>query len=364
METWMYGIIGATSVIAVATIVAFLLYSVLLIRTYCVHRLIIKGNLQAKASTFTYYKGRGRIRNLTFNEVKKYSECFSNRVGNGTTNYVYKGILPDGTEVAVKKTKEEVAHSSDVEASFWFQVHLLSRVYHHHLVNLVGICNEKVYQMLVFQYASNGTLYEILHGEEHLSWKQRMRIAVGVASGLAYLHHSCDPPVIHGDLRSCHVFLTEDYAAKVGGLGKVPKAASSEVAVVRRTGGTVDPETVQKGVHSRAGDVYSFGVLLLELITGRLTFCLQDGLPLVDWVSGGGGEEAELVDRRLPAGNVVEAELNAVVELARLCVEREAGKRPSMRQAQEMLHKGLRVGPDACAPCTSPLTLRGLLQIS
>lgn len=161
-------------------------------------------------------------------------------------------------------------------------VQLSTRVYHHHLVNLLGVCTEKNNQMLVFQYAPNGTLYENLHGEEHLSWKQRMRIAAGLASGLAYLHHCCDPPVIHGDFRSCNVFLTEDSAAKIGGLGKVPIAGSSELAVVRKMGGTVDPETVQKGIYSRAGDVYSFGVLLLELVSGKPTFCPEFGM-LVDW---------------------------------------------------------------------------------
>lgn len=358
----MYGIIGASSVIAVAAILVTLVYLVLLVRTCVVRHSIIKRSLTSTASPWTS-KNRHRLIIFTFHQLKKYSECFSNRVGNGTTNYVYKGILPDDTEVAIKQAKEEVAHSADVEGSFCFQVQLLSRIHHHHLVNLVGICNEKNHQMLVFQYAPNGTLYENLHGEEFLSWKQRMRIAVGLASGLAYLHHSCDPPVIHGDFRSCHVFLTEDYAAKIGGLGKVPIVASSELAVVRKKGGTVDPEMVQKGLYSRAGDVYSFGVLLLELISGKLAFSEDLGL-LVDWAAELVEQEAvmEVVEERLKGGAPRE-EVAVVAEVASLCVQREAGSRPSMPFVEQMLEQGLAIAMEAAAPCSSPVTLRGLLNV-
>lgn len=116
METWLFGLIGAASVIAVVIALASLVYLLLLLRICSVRRSIIKSNLQAQ------YNSRDRVCAFTFQDLKKYSEGFSNRVGNGTTNFVYKGILPDGTEVAIKRAKDEVAHSSDVEGSFCFQV--------------------------------------------------------------------------------------------------------------------------------------------------------------------------------------------------------------------------------------------------
>eukprot|EP00249_Psilotum_nudum_P003778 c17269_g1_i1 orf=741-1892(+) len=377
----LFALLGTASV-AVAVVIVLILCTLMI----CLRKHIFKGDrAKCKESRPSKLIGRAGTRVFTFQEMETYSEGFSNRVGEGTTNYVYKGILPDGTEVAIKRTKEAVAHSSDVEGSFYFQVELLSSVNHQHLVNLVGFCQEKKDQMLVFQYAPNGTLYESLHGapeqpgghfqvlcssglssliylgDEHLSWNQRMRIAVGVASGLAYLHHSCDPPVIHGDFRSCHVFLTEDYAAKVGGLGKVPITGSSELALVRKTGASVDPETVHKGVYSRAGDVYSFGILLLELISGRLVFSEESGM-LVEWAAQfmhNRDQMMNLVDPRLSIA--VSTELYSVCDIAFLCIQREALSRPCMKEALEMLVQALGIGTETAAPAGSPVTLKELL---
>ncbi|KAJ7524930.1 hypothetical protein O6H91_17G028400 [Diphasiastrum complanatum] len=327
METWMYGLVGAASVIVAAcTLVA------------------------------------GHVVRFSVQEVEGISEGFSNRIGEGTLNHVFKGTLSDGTEVAIKRIKDEVAHSSDVEASFKFQVDLLSRIHHQHIANLLGFCEEKNYRMLLFQYAPNGTLFENLHGDECLTWKQRMRLVVGAAYGLAYLHHCCNPPVVHGDLRSRNVLLTEDNAAKISGLGKVPITASSELAVVRKLGGYVDPETIHKGVYSRSGDVYSFGVLLLEILSGRLAFNKETGM-LVEWAGyflESRDRMKDLIDPSLK--NVSPLEMYSLCEIARLCIQREASSRPCMRDVLEMLKKTLVISAETAAPVTSPVTLRGLME--
>eukprot|EP01018_Ginkgo_biloba_P033793 Gb_38856 [translate_table: standard] len=356
MDTWVLGLIGACSLIAMALFLLFLIHMSLFVTK---HLLPI---LQPK-STKLKICGRDGRRTYTLKEIQKYSEGFSNKIGEGTTNVVFKGILPDGMEVAIKVPKGDVAHSSDVEARSRFQLELLSRIRHQHLVNLIAYSEDSGCRMLIFQYASNGTLFENLHGYEHLTWKQRMRVVIGVAYGLAYLHHSCDPPVIHGDLRSCNILLTEDYAAKINGIGKVPIIASSELALVRRTGASVDPETVHKGVYSRAGDVYSFGILLLEIVTGRLPFSEQTGM-LVDWAGKflqNKDQIAELIDPTL--NNVIHAELCSVCEVACLCIQRESSSRPVMRDVVDMLVKELKIATETAAPANSPVTLRGLLEV-
>lgn len=358
MDSWLLGLIGAGSLIALALLLLLIVHISIMVAR---HVLSISGSRRTKLKSIP-----GDRKAFTLKELETYSEGFSNKVGGGTTNVVFKGILPDGMEVAIKTPKTDVAHSSDVEARSRFQLDLLSRIRHQHLVNLIGYCEDGGCRMLVFQYASNGTLFENLHvcaGNEHLTWKQRMRIITGIAYGLAYLHHSCDPPVIHGDIRSSNILLTEDYASKISGIGKVPILASSELALVRKTGASVDPETVLKGVYSRAGDVYSFGVLLLEIVTGRLPFSEQTGL-LVEWAAvflGNKEQTMALIDPTL--NNVVHAELYSVCEVARMCIQKESSSRPVMRDVVEMLTKDLKIATEIAAPASSPVTLRGLLEI-
>jgi serine/threonine protein kinase len=355
MDTWLIGFIAATSLISLALLFLFI------IRTSV---LVAKRILSISENRPTKLRSGLRDRKAyTLKEIENYSEGFSNKIGEGITNDVFKGILPDGMEVAIKVPKSDVAHSSDVEARSRFQLELLSRIRHQHLVNLIGYCEDGCCRMLIFQYAPNGTLFEHLHGYEHLTWKQRMRIVIGIAYGLAYLHHSCDPPVIHGDFRSCNILLTEDYAAKINGIGKVPVLASSELALVRRTGASVDPETVHKGVYSRAGDVYSFGILLLEIASGRLPFSEQTGL-LVEWAGKFLQSKEQMVGLIDPTLNKVDhAELCSVCEVARLCIQRDSSSRPVMRDVVEMLTKDLKIATETAAPANSPVTLRGLLEI-
>ncbi|KAJ7535129.1 hypothetical protein O6H91_12G019300 [Diphasiastrum complanatum] len=359
METWIYGLIGAASVIAAALIISVLLQLCVMLKTKICKPILPYYCPKGKESKKCM---RGHVASFSVQEVEEISEGFINHIGEGTSNHVFKGILSDGTEVAIKRIKDEVAHSSDVDASFKFQADLLSRVCHQHLVNLVGFCEEENQRMLLFQYAPNGTLYENLHGDEHLTWKQRIRLVVGAAYGLAYLHQSCNPPVIHGDLRSRNILLTEDNAAKIAGLGKVPIAASSELAVVRKLGGHVDPEMIHKGVYSRAGDVYSFGVLLLEILSGRLAFSEETGM-LVEWARDFLESRDRMEDLTDPSlKNVSPLELYSLCEIARLCIQHEASSRPCMRDILAMLKQTLAISAETAAPVSSPVTLRGLME--
>nr|XP_024396494.1 probable inactive receptor-like protein kinase At3g56050 [Physcomitrium patens]XP_024396503.1 probable inactive receptor-like protein kinase At3g56050 [Physcomitrium patens] len=153
-------------------------------------------------------------------EVEVACEDFSNIIGSSLDNIVYKGTLSNGTEIAATSMRVSVENwSSQKELSFRRKVEALERMKHPYLVNLVGYCSEEepFTRILVFEYASNGTLRDHLHNKEseHLDWATRMRIIMGTAYGLSYMHHELVPPASHLDLDSNSIFLTDDYAAKV-----------------------------------------------------------------------------------------------------------------------------------------------------
>lgn len=156
MEAWLIGLIAATSLIALALLFLFIIRTSVLVAK---HILSISESRPAKLNS-----GLRDRKEYTLKEIEQYSEGFSNKIGEGTTNDVFKGILPDHMEVAIKVPKRDVAHSSDVEARSRFQLELLSRIRHQHLVNLIGYCEDGCCRTLIFQYAANGTLFENLHG--------------------------------------------------------------------------------------------------------------------------------------------------------------------------------------------------------
>ncbi|KAL4199939.1 hypothetical protein AMTRI_Chr03g53820 [Amborella trichopoda] len=351
MDSWMLGLIGAASLLALILLIFLTLHLIL------VTRLFNGRKVSLFDKQFQAHPNDGRLPVYSFKKIHKFSEGFSNKVGVGSTHLVFKGILPDGTEIAIKKPILEAPHNSDVDAWSKSQLELLSCIWHQHLVNLIGSCKNAGYRILVFQYASNGTLHEHLHGHEHLTWKQRMKIIAGVAYGLSFLHHSCDPPISHGNLTSRNILLTEDYAAKIGGLGKMPVLGSSEFVMARKPGAS------EKRLCRRADDVYSFGILVLEIVSGRLAFSEKTGF-LVKWAMDilvSQERSMELLDEAV--GDVVKEEVYVIAEVVRMCLLREAVRRPFMREVAEMLRNGLGITMEMAAPVSSPVSLRGLFDI-
>ncbi|KAJ8440036.1 hypothetical protein Cgig2_020524 [Carnegiea gigantea] len=212
---------------------------------------------------------------FTFEELALATDNFSstNLLGQGGFGYVHKGFLPNGKEVAVKQLK---SGSNQGEREFQAEVETISRVHHRHLVSLVGYCISEDQRMLVYEYIPNKTLEFHLHGvgqgRPPLSWATRLKIALGAAKGLAYLHEDCQPKIIHRDIKAANILLDNDFEAKVADFGLAKFSFDTDTHVSTRVMGTfgyLAPEYASSGKLTEKSDVFSFGVVLLELITGR-----------------------------------------------------------------------------------------------
>ncbi|KAK1357567.1 Proline-rich receptor-like protein kinase PERK5 [Heracleum sosnowskyi] len=265
----------------------------------------------------------------------------ANLIGQGGFGFVHKGVLPNGQEVAVKSLK---TGSGQGEREFQAEVEIISRVHHRHLVSLVGYSIADTQRMLVYEFVPNNTLeYHLYNKENVMDWPTRLRIAVGSAKGLAYLHEDCHPKIIHRDIKAANILLDNNYEAMVADFGLAKLSSDNFTHVSTRVMGTfgyLAPEYAQSGKLTDKSDVFSFGVMLLELITGRKPFdpmskYSDDGL--VDWARPlmtkalDDGNYSELVDPRLE-NNYNPQEMARMVALAAASVRHSARRRPKMSQ--------------------------------
>ncbi|XP_022854131.1 proline-rich receptor-like protein kinase PERK5 [Olea europaea var. sylvestris] len=281
---------------------------------------------------------------FTYDELAAATGGFSqaNLLGQGGFGYVHKGILQNGTEVAVKSLK---AGSGQGEREFQAEVEIISRVHHRHLVSLVGYCIADGQRMLVYEFVPNSTLEFHLYGNGQpvMDWATRLRIAVGSAKGLAYLHEDCHPRIIHRDIKAANILLDNNFEAMVADFGLAKLSSDNFTHVSTRVMGTfgyLAPEYASSGKLSEKSDVFSFGVMLLELITGRRPVDLTNRImedSLVDWARPllvqalEDGNYDELVDPRLE-GNFVPQEMARVVACAAASIRHSARRRPRMSQ--------------------------------
>ncbi|KAK4376519.1 hypothetical protein RND71_002815 [Anisodus tanguticus] len=281
---------------------------------------------------------------FTYEELIKATNDFSaeNLLGAGGFGSVYKGCLPDGRDVAVKQL-DIGGRQGDRE--FRAEVEIISRVHHRHLVSLVGYCISENRRLLVYEYVPNNTLYFHLHaaGRPVMDWATRVKIAVGAARGIAYLHEDCNPRIIHRDIKSSNILLDINFEARVSdfGLAKLAQDAKSHVTTrVVGTFGYMAPEYASSGKLTEKSDIYSFGVVLLELITGRKPVDTSQPLgdeSLVEWARPllthaiEKLEFDQLADPRLERNYVI-PEMFQLIEAAAACVRHSAAKRPRMGQ--------------------------------
>ncbi|KAI4373312.1 hypothetical protein MLD38_011448 [Melastoma candidum] len=310
----------------------------------------------------------GAIRNsrpwFTYEELVLATNGFAdeNLLGEGGFGSVYKGYLPDGKEIAVKQLK---IGSGQGDREFKAEVEIISRIHHRHLVSLVGYCIAENQRLLVYDYVPNNTLYFHLHGKDRptLDWATRVKVAAGAARGLAYLHEGCHPRIIHRDIKSSNILLDNNFEARVSDFGLAKLALDSNTHITTRVMGTfgyMAPEYASSGKLTEKSDVFSFGVVLLELITGRKPVDQSQPLgdeSLVEWARPLLSQALEnedcggLVDPRLES-NYVEPELFQLIEAAAACVRHSAAKRPRMGQvvrafdtlATADLTNGMRLG--------------------
>ncbi|KAL4322786.1 hypothetical protein HN51_067946 [Arachis hypogaea] len=287
----------------------------------------------------------GNLKRFQFRELQVATNNFSSKniLGKGGFGNVYKGVLSDSTLVAVKRLKDGNAIGGEIQ--FQTEVEMISLAVHRNLLRLYGFCMTPTERLLVYPYMSNGSVASRLKGKPVLDWGTRKNIALGAARGLLYLHEQCDPKIIHRDVKAANILLDDYCEAVVGdfGLAKLLDHQDSHVTTaVRGTVGHIAPEYLSTGQSSEKTDVFGFGILLLELITGQraLEFgkaANQKGA-MLDWVKKIHQEKKLelLVDKDLK-GNYDRIELEEMVQVALLCTQNLPGHRPKMSEVVRML---------------------------
>ncbi|XP_057984250.1 putative serine/threonine-protein kinase isoform X1 [Malania oleifera] len=270
----------------------------------------------------------------------------SSRIGGGGFGVVYRGALKDGTQVAIKCLSAESKQGTE---EFLTEINMISNIRHPNLVELIGCCVEGNNRILVYEYLENNSLATVLLGSKSkhaaLDWPRRAAICMGTASGLAFLHEEAETHIVHRDIKASNILLDGNFHPKIGDFGLAKLFPDNVTHLSTRVAGTVGylaPEYAMFGQLTKKADVYSFGVLILELISGNSSSKVafgEDMLVLVEWIWKLRKEERllEIVDPELT--EYPEDEVLRFIKVALFCTQESASKRPSMKQVVEMLSK-------------------------
>ncbi|XP_061943557.1 probable LRR receptor-like serine/threonine-protein kinase At1g06840 [Populus nigra] len=294
---------------------------------------ISKRRRQSKASL----KIEG-VKDFSYAEMAMATNNFnsSSQVGQGGYGKVYKGILADGRTVAIKRTEEG---SLQGEKEFLTEIELLSRLHHRNLVSLLGYCDEQGEQMLVYEFMPNGTLRDHLSvkGKEPLSFATRLKIAMTSAKGILYLHTEADPPIFHRDIKASNILVDSRYDAKVADFGLSRLAPVPDIegsvpdhisTVVKGTPGYLDPEYFLTHKLTDKSDVYSLGVVFLELLTGKQPISHGKNIVREVKIAYQSGMIFSIIDERM--GSYPSDCIDKFLTLAMKCCNEETDARPSM----------------------------------
>ncbi|TQD75193.1 hypothetical protein C1H46_039268 [Malus baccata] len=280
------------------------------------------------------------VKDFTFREMATATNNFSSsaQIGQGGYGNVYKGILANGTVVAIKRAQEG---SLQGEKEFLTEIELLSPLHHRNLVSLVGYCDEEGEQMLVYEFMSNGTLRDHLsaRSKEPLGFEMRLRIAQGSAKGILYLHTEANPPIFHRDIKATNILLDSKFIAKVADFGlsrlaPVPDFEGTVPAhvstVVKGTPGYLDPEYFLTHKLTDKSDVYSLGVVFLELLTGMQPISHGKNIVREVNIAFQSGMIFSVIDGRM--GSYPSECVEKFLSLALRCCKEETDARPSMAE--------------------------------
>lgn len=290
-----------------------------------------------------YNKSNLNFKYETLEKATKYFDD-SRRLGQGGAGCVYKGILPNGKTVAVKRLFFSTRQWVD---EFFNEINLISRIHHKNLVKLLGCSIEGPESLLVYEFVSNGSLDQYLFEKTRtsiLSWKQRFNIIVGTAEAIAFLHGGTEMRIIHRDIKTSNVLLDEKFSAKVADFGLARLFGEDKTHLSTGIAGTLGymaPEYIVRGQLTEKADVFSFGVLVLEIVCGKKNIAtIEDNgsLPQNVWRLFKMEKLAEAVDPSLNK-EFPEKEACRVLQVALLCTQASAALRPSMEQVIQMLNE-------------------------
>ncbi|PIA39974.1 hypothetical protein AQUCO_02600431v1, partial [Aquilegia coerulea] len=270
------------------------------------------------------------LRSFTYEELNEATDGFKEQLGKGASSTVYKGVLKSDFEclVAVKRL-DKVVEGNDKE--FKAETSAIGKTNHKNLVQLVGFCNEETHRLLVYEFMMNGSLENFLFGSLRLCWNQRIQIALGIARGLAYLHEECSSQIIHCDVKPQNILIDNSHVARISdfGLAKLLKSDQTRTTTgIRGTRGYVAPEWFRNMPITTKVDVYSFGIMLLEIICCRKN-CEPEALHLLVV----NDEEAKNDGKNL----------ERMVMVALWCIQEEPSLRPSMKKVTQMLEGAVEV---------------------
>ncbi|KAB2072890.1 hypothetical protein ES319_A07G048300v1 [Gossypium barbadense] len=287
--------------------------------------------------------------NFTSDDVLECLSMTDKIIGIGSTGTVYKAEMPSGETIAVKKLWGKNKETARRRRGVLAEVEVLGNVRHRNIVRLLGCCSNSKCTMLLYEYMPNGNLDDLLHGINKgdnlvADWVTRYKIALGVAQGICYLHHDCDPVIVHRDLKPSNILLDGEMEARVADFGVAKLIQSDEsMSVIAGSYGYIAPEYAYTLQVDEKSDIYSFGVVLMEIISGKRSVESEfgDGHSIVDWVRSkikNKDRIVDVLDKNVGATCAsVREEMMQMLRIALLCSSCNPVERPSMRDVVLML---------------------------
>ncbi|XP_021686637.2 G-type lectin S-receptor-like serine/threonine-protein kinase LECRK3 [Hevea brasiliensis] len=330
--------------------------------------------LVAAITLFVFYSYKNRLnrtktsniletnqRTFTYRDLEEATDGFKEELGRGAFGTVYKGVLISSsskTYVAVKKLDRMVQEG---EKEFKTEVSAIAKTHHKNLVRLVGFCDEGSNKLLVYEFMSNGTLASFLFGISRPDWNKRLQMAFGIARGLTYLHEECSTQIIHCDIKPQNILLDDSFTARISDFGLAKLLMSDQTrthTAIRGTRGYVAPEWFRNMPITAKVDVYSYGVMLLEIICCRRGLEMEseneEEVILADWAYDCYKVKRldKLVENDEEARNDIKR-VEKLVMVAIWCIQEDPSLRPSVRTVTQMLEGVVQV---SVPPCPSPFS--------
>ncbi|KAH1233826.1 LRR receptor-like serine/threonine-protein kinase ERL1 [Glycine max] len=278
----------------------------------------------------------------TFDDIMRVTENLNAKyiVGYGASGTVYKCALKNSRPIAIKRPYNQHPHNS---REFETELETIGNIRHRNLVTLHGYALTPNGNLLFYDYMENGSLWDLLHGplkKVKLDWEARLRIAMGAAEGLAYLHHDCNPRIIHRDIKSSNILLDENFEARLSdfGIAKCLSTTRTHVSTfVLGTIGYIDPEYARTSRLNEKSDVYSFGIVLLELLTGKKAVDNDSNLHHLILSKADNNTIMETVDPEVSITCMDLTHVKKTFQLALLCTKRNPSERPTMHEVARVL---------------------------